>query len=532
MVSAAYEASIAGGGYVDLPQTAAGGDAIILRVKSTTGVNTVSWRCYGTHDSATSVATIQALLDAGLGGSPNGQTCSFTLPAGTEQAYGIECKVNDGKDAEGNSDAAMVAKGGIYVLNPAGARPFFSGETTEENATHGTTGRLNAALAGVSAPAVTAPTDPGEDTRIAVASGGDLIYPTVTVTGSTVDAATRAITTTGVVNGGQLQADAEIVADTSSGDLTVGSASNTGSMLHDVPTGETYSWSVNSVAAMDLSSTQLSLGARNLGMTGYITHGSSPADTGDLRFTHGFSMQGATSGSTTAVRLFSWGIESTNLWQLGRSSHQGIIAGSVLQFQTTSTHFRISSTGLQLGNAADHGGGVVVVGVDNATTEPTTNPSDGAIWWSYTDAPIKARSAAGHITMAAAHGFSGGRTKVHEFRVETSGTTPADTGNIALASGDCGVLSVEIVAFDQAAPSTNRLEASGNLAVNNASGTISVSNSGAPNGPTPTADGAASAWTAVVSDAGSGNIKIALTGSGSLDVTWIVRARLTSGSLA
>ncbi len=130
------------------PQEALNGATIILRIDSVSGVRSIRWRCTGTQAAADTVASIQALLDAGLGGSPTGQTATITIPAGIAKAFGFELQVNNGVDESGDTVANLTQTSGLYVLNSATERPFFVGETFEENATHGTTERLNTALDG------------------------------------------------------------------------------------------------------------------------------------------------------------------------------------------------------------------------------------------------------------------------------------------------------------------------------------------------------------------------------------------------
>lgn len=177
MASAEFEISIAGGGYADSPQDGSGGDAVILRLKSVTGVSGgIRWRCIGTHDSSVTIASIQALMDAGLGGTPYGQTCSFTLPAGTGQGYLIECTVNGGIDANGVAQSALVQNGIVGVLNSQGVAPVVLNETFERDPTHGVVGRINTALNTAGGGGLSAPANPADDGKVAIASGGDLSY--------------------------------------------------------------------------------------------------------------------------------------------------------------------------------------------------------------------------------------------------------------------------------------------------------------------------------------------------------------------
>lgn len=221
MASATWQVSLNGGAFapIDGGVNAAPGDVVTMRLASTTGVQSVSVRCYGTHAEAVSTASIEALWT--LGGAPRGSEVTWTIPAGVGQAYGIEFTVNGGRQGR-DPMAAWISRGGIYVLAGNGERLIFAGETTEASATHGYVERLNGAIDGSGGGAVssvfgrtgavvatagdydasdvtndssvsgatvkdaletllsggglTPPTDPGDDYALAVAYGGDLTY--------------------------------------------------------------------------------------------------------------------------------------------------------------------------------------------------------------------------------------------------------------------------------------------------------------------------------------------------------------------
>jgi hypothetical protein len=122
-------------------QDAAASSVINCRVASVSGVNSIEWRIFGTHGG-----NFPAL---GYSGNPPKQIATFTLPGGLGQAYGIECKVNGGV-----SPAGDLKKSAVYVLDAAGNRPFFHGETFEADALHGVIPRLNTnvPITGVSVP--------------------------------------------------------------------------------------------------------------------------------------------------------------------------------------------------------------------------------------------------------------------------------------------------------------------------------------------------------------------------------------------
>lgn len=113
----------------------AAGGTVNCRLASTVGVDSVTWRIFGTHGVAAPAIT--------KSGSPVGQIASFTVPAGVGQAYGIECQVNGGTGAVFGD----TKKSAVYVLDAGAQRPFFIGETFEADATYGVVPRLNTAFA-------------------------------------------------------------------------------------------------------------------------------------------------------------------------------------------------------------------------------------------------------------------------------------------------------------------------------------------------------------------------------------------------
>ena len=126
-------------GVAGVAQDAAAGATVNCKLASVVGVDSIAWRIIGTGGTASPAIT--------LSGAPTGQIASFTLPAGTGQAYGIECKVNGGS----GTDFGDTKTSAVYVLDIAGQRPFFIGETYESDATFGVVPRLNTAFANAGA---------------------------------------------------------------------------------------------------------------------------------------------------------------------------------------------------------------------------------------------------------------------------------------------------------------------------------------------------------------------------------------------
>jgi hypothetical protein len=142
--SATFTIKVGSGSHAAGAADASGGDVIECKLASVTDVQPgrIQWDIFGTHGAAAPSLS--------LGGSPLGQTCTFTLPAGDSQAYGIRCRVNGGEFLTGRGDDT--SKSAVYVANPNGQRPFFINETFEGDSDFGTVPRLNEALSGGNAP--------------------------------------------------------------------------------------------------------------------------------------------------------------------------------------------------------------------------------------------------------------------------------------------------------------------------------------------------------------------------------------------
>ncbi len=114
------------------------GASVALALASTTGVNSVVWSIDGNHAESAVNPTITPA------GAPSGVTASFTMPAGSGQAYLVKCVINGGRDASGNIVSAWTFTAIIGVVGGSGVVPFTVGETLERSTTHGYTEDLNA----------------------------------------------------------------------------------------------------------------------------------------------------------------------------------------------------------------------------------------------------------------------------------------------------------------------------------------------------------------------------------------------------
>lgn len=126
-------------GTAGVAQNAAAGATVKCRLNSVVGVDSISWRIFGTSGVSTPAIT--------LSGAPTGQIATFTVPASLGTSFGIECKVNGGT----GTDFGDTKTSAVYVLAGDGIRPFFIGETYEDDATFGVVPRVNLmrSLAGV-----------------------------------------------------------------------------------------------------------------------------------------------------------------------------------------------------------------------------------------------------------------------------------------------------------------------------------------------------------------------------------------------
>lgn len=147
---------------------------VTLALTDTDGVSSVAWSMAGNSNPASlSNPTITPA------GTPSGVTASFPVPADPDshgQSYLVQCVVNGGIDANGNTVSAYTFRAVVGTLNGISIVPFPAGETTETDSVGGWTRRLNVALDAAAGGGLSKPTNPGDDGLFAVASGGDLAY--------------------------------------------------------------------------------------------------------------------------------------------------------------------------------------------------------------------------------------------------------------------------------------------------------------------------------------------------------------------
>lgn len=131
---------------VQQAHVAAFGSSVSLAVANTAGVRQVEWSIVGTSRSGLAIPTITAT------GTPSGVTASFPMPSdpgdGEGRSFLVQCLVNGGRDALGQSDPALLVRRVVGARSSAGYVPACVNERDERNATHGWLELLNGALKG------------------------------------------------------------------------------------------------------------------------------------------------------------------------------------------------------------------------------------------------------------------------------------------------------------------------------------------------------------------------------------------------
>lgn len=95
----------------------AAGSTVTLALVSTYGVQSVQWSVVGNHSEAASNPVITPA------GSPSGITATFTMPAGSDQGYLVQCRINGGIDrlrrtVPGYYFRAIIGVSALYNVPP------------------------------------------------------------------------------------------------------------------------------------------------------------------------------------------------------------------------------------------------------------------------------------------------------------------------------------------------------------------------------------------------------------------------------
>lgn len=151
------------------------GATVSLALVSASGVRSIAWSIVGVSKSGQASPAITPA------GSPSGATATFTMPAdpggGLGRSFLVQCVVNGGVDDEGTVQSAYTVRGIVGAENDAGVLPLVAGEYLERDAVQGWTDIVNQGLnASGGGGSLTAPSNPADDGKVAIASGGDLTY--------------------------------------------------------------------------------------------------------------------------------------------------------------------------------------------------------------------------------------------------------------------------------------------------------------------------------------------------------------------
>lgn len=166
-----------------------------------------------------------------------------------------------------------------------------------------------------------------------------------------------------------------------------------------------------------------------LSVAGSVALGASPAAAGAIRLTNATSIYSKSSGGSDIGMMGLSSAGSPELY-VGASNSGGDKASYVIIYPALSTYIfsngslkaTYAGSGVQFGSGAtDHGGGTQVIGIDNASVNPTTNPTGGGIL--YADAGAgKWRGSSGTVTTFGPADLDGFRATSGEGHCPACGT--------------------------------------------------------------------------------------------------------------
>lgn len=182
---------------------------------------------------------------------------------------------------------------------------------------------------------MTAPSNPADDGKVAIASAGNLTYSLLLnahVSSSAAISLSKLATiatdrllgrdTAGTgaieeltVGGGVEFTGTGIQRSALTGDITASAGSGTTA----IAAGVIVDADVNSSAAIAGTKISPDFGSQNILTTGYIALGASPATTGAIRLSHGMLITGRTVGATDKV-LLDWGVTANDVLQIGTTA--------------------------------------------------------------------------------------------------------------------------------------------------------------------------------------------------------------------
>ncbi len=193
----------------------------------------------------------------------------------------------------------------------------------------------------------------------------------------------------------------------SSNNVIIGAVGNPGDVGVHVASGRAIYHQVNGVACLTIDGTTADFGSQKVATTGSVAIGSAPATGGQLRLTGNtstdylkirFSGTDYSFLNTDGSNNVQWGNSTFNYYLYGYTTQVWGLTGTLTLYGQSVLGATFGSTGVQFGTGAtDHGGGTGVIGVDNAATDPTTNPTGGGILYASGGAG-KWRGSSGTVT--------------------------------------------------------------------------------------------------------------------------------------
>lgn len=421
------------GGAAGAPLAVAAGAAITATLDSVAGVNSVAWSIAAADDL--SVPGDYTLVTSGI----KGETVDFNALATLGTAAILQAVVN--------ADPTLYARAKFFVPAANGRETGADGEGYEGDATHGTARIMNDAIR---------------------ASGSGSYCP-----------ATRVLTAgTGMTGGGDMTADRtfDVVAN-ADGSITVNANDiQVGILATDAQHGNrggggihanavagspgtsgfmtgAQALLVDNATATPTASTIAKWGASvDLGATYFWENGfaGTLANTGLIRIGNGATvvLAGHAAAGTANRRLLAWdtaefavGLDATAV-DVNGASTAALGAGGTKAVWVTATGAQLFS-----GGSEDFAGGTGILGITEASVEPTTVPGSGNIVaWAKTG-QLKAKGPKGLVYSASADA-SGAQTlsiaDVIWWSVQTTNATSTPVATYATAVPEGGQFAIEV----------------------------------------------------------------------------------------
>lgn len=407
------------------------GSTVTIAIADSAGVNAWSVRCTSTDE-----LLVASTITAGLSVSSITLSATFTAPA-AGSAMIFESKINGGLDINGNVDPSLTTTFAIFVQTTTGYRVGAWDEHTEGDVTFGWISKFNRMIRGVvinpasggagmsfSAGAYNIGAADGsivvgtDDIRVGVISdtnhgtrGGGALH--AAASGSAAGFMSAAHYS--LVNGATAAATPSTLVKRDSGgsvavvDLTATSVSTDTVLVNSVAT---FDGSVNMTYTLAVTGA-LSVGGTSsmhaVGITGALSVTGNTSLTGTLScsgaVTIGIGGSLAVTSNTTLAALSCSGAVtmSSTLGVTGAVTCASTLAvtGNVTMAGTLSVTGTTSMRTITVGASGPSlGGGDGVVGVNDAATVPTTNPSGGGVLYSQGGA-LKWRGSSGTVTTIA-----------------------------------------------------------------------------------------------------------------------------------